>query len=88
MLPSAAPSVGASAGSAPERVKLQNSKGESVPFHAAQGDSAVSARVAVGTEVSVLETGADGRWLRVRAPDGTEGWNHASLRVRGGSGRG
>lgn len=57
-----------------ERVKARNDKGDTVPLHAEQGDSSVSARVPVGTELAVLEKSADGRWFRVRAPDGTVGW--------------
>ena len=73
-VPGVASSGGTTSSAAVEQAELQNSKGESVPFHAARGDSAVAARVPVGTRVSVLERSGDGAWLRVRAPDGTEGW--------------
>jgi hypothetical protein len=64
---------------APERitaasnVRVRAEPSEEVP---------ILATVPLGTSVSELEQTADGRWLRVRLPDGTEGWMAAGLTRR------
>jgi len=45
-----------------------------VPVHPDEGASGVSGRIADGAEVEILARSADGRWVKVRAPDGTTGW--------------
>jgi len=42
----------------------------------------ILATVPLGTSVSELEQTADGQWLRVRLPDGAEGWMAAGLTRR------
>lgn len=70
--PRPAPSASAAPGAL--RVRLRATHAEGVPLHPAESATAVSGRVADGTEVEVLERSADGRWLKVRAPDGVTGW--------------
>ena len=56
------------------KVKLRATHPDGVPLHPAENSSAVSGRLADGTEVEVLSKSADGRWFEVRAADGTHGF--------------
>lgn len=58
---------------ASERVRLRATNEAGIPLHPSPEDSRVSGRIADGAEADVLETSADGRWLRVRAGS-LEGW--------------
>jgi endonuclease/exonuclease/phosphatase family metal-dependent hydrolase len=56
-----------------ERVRLNATNEAGIPLHPSPGDSRVSGRIADDTEAELLETSADGRWLRVRSGS-LEGW--------------
>lgn len=53
------------------RLQARNEAG--IPLHPSPDDSRVSGRIPDGAEASVLETSADGRWLRVKSGS-AEGW--------------
>ncbi|MCC6898417.1 MAG: hypothetical protein IT377_05550 [Polyangiaceae bacterium] len=73
--PSALPDAAAkSAPPATGKVTLRATNPDGVPLHPAEKSSAVSGRLADGTEVEVLWKSADGRWLEVRAGDGSRGF--------------
>jgi endonuclease/exonuclease/phosphatase family metal-dependent hydrolase len=57
-----------------ERVVLRATSPAGVPLHPDERSSAVSGRIADGTEVEVVRWAEDRRWLEVRAIDGTRGW--------------
>lgn len=57
-----------------ERVVLRASHASGVPLHPEERGSAVSGRLPDGVQVEVLRWADDGRWLEVRAADGTRGW--------------
>jgi endonuclease/exonuclease/phosphatase family metal-dependent hydrolase len=54
--------------------RVRASHAEGVPLHPAPGSHEVSARLPDGARVVVVLAAPDGRWFRVRAEDGTEGW--------------
>jgi len=58
----------------PGRVRLVAKSKLGVPLHDKPGTSSVSARLPDGSEVRVEARDKGGRWLEVRAADGTHGW--------------
>ncbi|MFO7179732.1 MAG: endonuclease/exonuclease/phosphatase family protein [Pseudomonadota bacterium] len=57
-----------------ETVELRARHADGVPLHPEPRTSAVSGRLPDGTRAVVLEVRDEGRWLKVRAPNGVEGW--------------
>ncbi len=70
----AAPVVATSQKPAPERARLVARSKLGVPLHESPGASGVSGRLPDGSEVRIEERQKGGRWLHVRAADGSSGW--------------
>jgi len=56
------------------RIRLRRGRSHGIPVHPLPFSRRVVARIPGGTEVAVLASRRGGRWLEVRAPDGTRGW--------------
>jgi endonuclease/exonuclease/phosphatase family metal-dependent hydrolase len=70
--PRGAPSVIAPATDTTVLLRARNWRG--VPLHPRAKSRAVSGRIPDGTRVKIVAERYGGRWLKVRAPDGTTGW--------------